>query len=145
MTQEWERDPDQHYDVMPPLSEQQRSKILDEELFWRVRNGARVLARTATAAVVETGKPVNHILHLLASVFLCGLWLPVWVLITATGGTFSRTLSVDENGGVHDSHHAWRERMAVPNFMSRRELMIWIGVGVAVFLVAYLLHLSGKA
>jgi ribosomal protein L37AE/L43A len=24
---------------------------------------------------------VNHVLHLLASVFLCGAWLPVWFLI----------------------------------------------------------------
>lgn len=25
-------------------------------------------------------KPMNHVLHLLASVFLCGLWLPIWAL-----------------------------------------------------------------
>lgn len=26
-------------------------------------------------------RPVNHVLHLLATVFLCGLWLPVWILV----------------------------------------------------------------
>lgn len=26
-------------------------------------------------------KPVNHVVHLLASVFLCGLWLPIWIFI----------------------------------------------------------------
>ncbi len=28
--------------------------------------------------------PMNHTPHILASVFLCGLWLPVWALISAT-------------------------------------------------------------
>ena len=27
---------------------------------------------------VRNDSQVNHVLHLLASVFLCGLWLPVW-------------------------------------------------------------------
>lgn len=44
----------------------------------------------------------NHILHLLVSVFLCGLWLPVWFLIAVTNdapflcsicGTASRRIS----------------------------------------------------
>jgi ribosomal protein L37AE/L43A len=30
---------------------------------------------------VRNEADVNHVLHLLASVFLCGLWLPVWFLI----------------------------------------------------------------
>jgi hypothetical protein len=29
-------------------------------------------------------KPMNHVVHLLASVFLCGLWLPIWLLSAAT-------------------------------------------------------------
>jgi hypothetical protein len=28
----------------------------------------------------------NHVAHLLASVFLCGLWLPIWALIAAQAG-----------------------------------------------------------
>ena len=92
------------------LTERQRSAILDEELFGRVRNGARVAARTPTRAVVETGKPVNHVLHLLITVLMCGAWLPVWIVISAAGGTFSRTLSVDEQGEVHDSHDAVARR-----------------------------------
>jgi hypothetical protein len=34
---------------------------------------------------VRTVTSPNHIAHLLASVFLCGLWLPVWFLIAALG------------------------------------------------------------
>jgi hypothetical protein len=82
------------------LSEQQRSKILDEELLRRVSQGAKVQARTPTSAVVVSGQPVNHVLHLLISVFLCGLWLPVWILAAATGGEYRRMVTVDEHGAV---------------------------------------------
>jgi hypothetical protein len=108
------------------LTEQQRSEILDAELFNRVRGGARVAARTATQAVVETGRPVNHLLHLLVSVLVCGAWLPVWVLVTAFGGTFSSTLTIDENGWVHDSHDA----------VVRRDLIVfWIFLALIVLIV----------
>jgi hypothetical protein len=108
------------------MTEGQRSAILDEELLQRVRAGARVQARTATQAVVETGKPVNHVLHLLVSVLLCGMWLPVWVMITASGGTWTRTLTVDEQGEVHDSHDA----------VARRDrIMMWIGLALIVLVI----------
>lgn len=30
--------------------------------------------------------PVNHILHLLLSLFLCGFWFPIWILIAISKG-----------------------------------------------------------
>jgi hypothetical protein len=36
--------------------------------------------------VVVTGKPVNHVLHLLLSLFLCAMWVPVWLIMAAVGG-----------------------------------------------------------
>jgi len=30
----------------------------------------------------HTRKEVNHILHLLISFLLCGLWIPVWILLS---------------------------------------------------------------
>lgn len=45
--------------------------------------GGRVETRTADAAVVVTGKPVTHVLHLLLSLFLCTMWVPAWL----DGGT----------------------------------------------------------
>jgi hypothetical protein len=107
------------------LTEQQRSEILDAELFGWVRGGARVQARTATQAVVTTGKPVNHILHLLVSVLCCGAWLPVWALVTAFGGIFSRTLTIDENGEVHDSYAVAR----------RDRIVMWIVYALIVLIV----------
>jgi hypothetical protein len=60
----------------------------------------RVESVTPYTAVVVYGKPVNHVLHLLASVFLCGLWLPIWILIAVSGGESKRVLSVDLCGNV---------------------------------------------
>jgi hypothetical protein len=39
--------------------------------------GRNVLVRRTTP---------NHVLHLLVTLFLCGLWLPVWALIAVFGG-----------------------------------------------------------
>jgi hypothetical protein len=46
--------------------------------------------------VIVSGEPVNHVAHLLASVFLCGLWLPVWLLIAIFGGERRGTVTVDK-------------------------------------------------
>lgn len=80
------------------LSKAERAAVLDEAL---VFHHARVLNRTPTTAAIMVGQPVNHVLHLLASVFLCGLWIPVWILIAATGGEKHATISVDPSGRVH--------------------------------------------
>jgi hypothetical protein len=50
--------------------------------------------------VVITGHPVNHVLHLLLTVCTGGLWVVVWILVSAFGGEASRTLTVDEHGSV---------------------------------------------
>ncbi len=42
------------------------------------------------------GRPVNHILHLLLSVFTVGLWLVVWLILTVTGGEERVLVQVDE-------------------------------------------------
>ena len=80
------------------LTTAQRSEILDEALIF---HHARVLTRTATTASIVTGQPVNHVAHLLASVFLCGLWIPVWAIIASTGGEKHATITVDPQGQVH--------------------------------------------
>jgi predicted RNA-binding Zn-ribbon protein involved in translation (DUF1610 family) len=56
---------------------------------------------------VRSEADVNHVLHLLVSLFLCGLWPPVWLLITLL-----HSLSVGE---------VWRCQTcgSVPRFFSR--------------------------
>lgn len=82
------------------LYEPQRASSFDQELMAVVARGGRVEARTPTSAVVVTGKPINHVLHLLITVLLCGLWLPVWIVMAASGGEKRTTVSVDEAGHV---------------------------------------------
>ena len=79
------------------LTERERSEILQQAIM-----GAhvRVLGQNATQASVMSGEPVNHVVHLLATVLLCGLWLPIWIIIAATGGEKHHTVRVDEWGNV---------------------------------------------
>jgi hypothetical protein len=106
------------------LTEGQRSAILDEELLHLVSNGGRVQARTPVSAVVETGNRVNHVLHLLISVFMCGLWLPVWLMISAFGGTWTSTVTVDEHGEVHDSRDSPNSRLPIYLFLGLIVLVV---------------------
>jgi hypothetical protein len=32
------------------------------------------------------GRPVNHVLHLLLTVFTVGIWIVPWIIVTANGG-----------------------------------------------------------
>jgi hypothetical protein len=82
-------------------TEQERTAILDQHLMAVASQGGRVESRTADAAVVVTGKPVNHLLHLLPSLFLCTMGVSVWLIMAAVGGERRATISVDPTGGVH--------------------------------------------
>jgi hypothetical protein len=61
----------------------------------------RIDSTTPYAATVITGQKVNHILHLLISALLCGLWLPVWFFISLSGGEKRQVLIVDPCGNVY--------------------------------------------
>ena len=53
--------------------------------------------------------PVNHVLHLLVTVLLLGLWLPVWLLIAITGPVrYMRCLACGYSAG-EDMEETYRE------------------------------------
>lgn len=84
-----------------PVSDEVRRRKLQETLSRGLASGeGRIESSTPYSAVVVFGRPVNHVLHLLASVFLCGLWIPVWILIAVSGGEKRLGLTVDECGNV---------------------------------------------
>jgi hypothetical protein len=86
----------------PYLSDAQRTAILQAEIVRFTGLGARVLAQSSTSASLESGQPVNHVIRLLITVLLCGLWLPIWLIIAATDkGVRHHQVTVDEYGGVH--------------------------------------------
>ena len=47
------------------------------------------------------GKPVNHVLHAILTIFTCALWGIVWIVLSLTGGEKRYQLIVDEYGNVH--------------------------------------------
>jgi len=51
--------------------------------------------------VIVYGRPVNHVLHVLLTLFCtCGLWVIPWFLITVFGGQKRCVLTVDAWGHV---------------------------------------------
>lgn len=62
--------------------------------------GARVESQTDVMAVMVTGRPVNHVLHLLLSIFTCFLWGIVWIIVSVTSGETRSTLWIDDFGNV---------------------------------------------
>lgn len=82
------------------LSFQERNAILDQQLIMMTSHGSQVLTHGDSWAVVTTGRPLNHVLHLLLSVFTCGFWVLVWLLMTAFAGNRQTTVHVNEYGEV---------------------------------------------
>jgi hypothetical protein len=80
------------------FSDAQRSAILDQTLMRVSASGfVRIESRQPTWAVVVSGQPVNNVLHAILTLFMCGLWLPVWLILAATGVERRNTISVDES------------------------------------------------
>jgi hypothetical protein len=71
---------------------QKRDAIRDQKLMAVAGRGGRLETRTGIAAVVVAGKPVNHVLHLLVSLSVCTMWVPVWL----DGGTLIGRREVGE-------------------------------------------------
>lgn len=63
-------------------------------------SGWRVEVQTPWQAVLANPNHVNHILHLLVSVFTGGLWLPFWLLIALTSRPSTITLTAYSDGSV---------------------------------------------
>ena len=58
----------------------------DAQVAKLLRSGYHIEVQTAEVTQLTKGHPVNHILHLLLSVFTLGLWLPVWLLVALVRG-----------------------------------------------------------
>jgi hypothetical protein len=84
-----------------PIPDSQRRELFERQLSQEIAfSRGRLESVTPYPAVVVTGQRVNHVLHLLASLFLCGLWIPVWILNTLSGGEKRNALAVDGCGNM---------------------------------------------
>ena len=81
-------------------SPQARAAVLDTEVAGWIRKGWRVESKSDFQAVMVTGRPVNHLLHLIISLLTSGLWLIVWLILTLTGGEDRELVQVDAYGNI---------------------------------------------
>ena len=58
------------------------------------------MPNASTMAVVVSGKPVNHILHLILTIVTVGFWGIVWLILVIAGGEKREMITVDEYGNV---------------------------------------------
>jgi hypothetical protein len=75
-------------------------RLLDQYLIGLTANGARVLGRADSWAMVAKGRRVNHVLHLLLTVITGTLWAPVWLLMIAIAGERRITVSSAGSAGI---------------------------------------------
>jgi hypothetical protein len=60
----------------------------------------RIESYSDLSAVLVFGKPVNHVLHLLATVLTAGIWGFVWIVLALTGGERRELIRIDEAGNI---------------------------------------------
>jgi hypothetical protein len=65
----------------------------DAQVASLLARGYHVEIQTAELTQLVRGHRVNHILHLLLTVFTAGLWLPVWIGVAAFGGGRRKTIA----------------------------------------------------
>ncbi|GGN94195.1 hypothetical protein GCM10011610_56870 [Nocardia rhizosphaerihabitans] len=82
---------------------EERQRLLSMAVNAEVSNGAQIEEMTQSSAVLLKMKQVNHVLHLLLTVFTCFLWAIVWILVSASVQPQRFRLAVDEFGIVHRS------------------------------------------
>jgi len=81
-------------------SPDERKAILAQQLQSGVARGLRIESQSDYQAVLVEGKPVNHTLHAIITIFSCGLWGIVWIVMAITGGEKREMIVVDEFGNV---------------------------------------------
>jgi len=81
-------------------SADERKVILAQQLQTAAARGLRIESQSDFQAVLVEGKPVNHVLHAILTIFTCLLWGIVWAIIAGTGGETRQMVMVDEFGNV---------------------------------------------
>lgn len=78
----------------------ERKVILAQQLQTAAARGRRIESQSEFQAVLVEGKPINHVLHAILTIFTCLLWGIVWAIIAATGGEKREMVVIDEFGNV---------------------------------------------
>lgn len=81
-------------------SSDERKALLAQQLQSASARGLRIESQSEFQAVMVEGQPVNHVLHAIITIFSCGLWGIVWIILAITGGEKREMVVVDEFGNV---------------------------------------------
>lgn len=81
-------------------SDLERKAILAQQVQSAAARGRRVESQSDFQAILVEGKPINHTLHAILTIFTCLVWGIVWAVIAATGGESREMIVVDEFGNV---------------------------------------------
>jgi hypothetical protein len=74
--------------------------MLAQQLQMAAARGLRIESQSEFQAVMVEGRPVNHTLHAILTIFTCLIWGIVWAVIAGTGGETRYMIFVDEFGNV---------------------------------------------
>ncbi len=81
-------------------SADERKALLAQQIQGAAARGLRIETQSEFQAVLVEGQPVNHVLHAIITIFSCGLWGIVWIILAVTGGEKREMIVVDEFGNV---------------------------------------------
>lgn len=81
-------------------SPDERKALLAQQVQQAITRGLRVESQSDFQAVLIEGKPVNHTLHAILTIFTCLAWGLVWAVIAGTGGEKREMILIDEFGNV---------------------------------------------
>lgn len=81
-------------------SDTERKSLLEQQIISYVSRGWRLDTQTDFAAVLSSGKRLNHILHLLLSIVTFGIWIIFWIVMGITNKIATVTISVDKFGNT---------------------------------------------
>lgn len=86
------------YAKQKPISDEQRRKILEEQIVMHQAGGKRLESQIGFQAVLVTEKKPNHLIHLILTFLTGGLWALIWIYLVLTSKDLREILQVDEYG-----------------------------------------------
>ena len=81
-------------------SDAERKVILEKKIILYVSRGWNLDTQTEFAAVLRTGKRLNHIVPLLLSLVTFGFWILVWIFLGLINRVSTTTITVDKFGNT---------------------------------------------
>jgi hypothetical protein len=86
--------------ILESVSLDRRRQALANAIATEVARQGRVETQSDTSAVIVHGSKCNHTLHLLLTIFTCGIWSVGWGIMAAVQKEHRSSLYVDEFGQV---------------------------------------------